>query len=95
MLAAATDEVSAPSDKVIRFRLKKPFPLLPNALAVTTNMCCIMPERLAKTDPFQQVTEMVGSGPVPFRRQPSASRARTSVYEKFAGYVPRAAARPR
>ena len=28
VLRAATDEVSAPSDKVIRFRLKKPFPLL-------------------------------------------------------------------
>src|SRR2546421_2127585 len=30
-LIARTDEVSAPSDKVIRFRLKKPFALLPNA----------------------------------------------------------------
>ena len=30
---AATDEVSAPSDKQIRFRLKKPFPLLADALA--------------------------------------------------------------
>ena len=31
-LMARTDEISAPSDKVIRFRLKKPFSLLPNAL---------------------------------------------------------------
>ena len=66
VLATATDELSAPSDKVIRFKLKQPFALLPDALAVTTNMCCIMPERLAKTDPFQQVTEMVGSGPFKF-----------------------------
>ena len=29
VLAAVTDEMSAPSDKVIRFRLKKPFALLP------------------------------------------------------------------
>jgi peptide/nickel transport system substrate-binding protein len=88
VLASATDELSAPSDKVIRFRLKKPFALLPDALAVTTNMCCIMPERLAKTDPFQQVTEMVGSGPFRFvvgERIPGSK----VVYEKFAGYVPR------
>lgn len=31
-LAAATDELSAPSDKVIQFRLKRPFPMLPAAL---------------------------------------------------------------
>src|SRR5262249_50527131 len=32
-LMARTDELSAASDKVIRFRLKRPFALLPNALA--------------------------------------------------------------
>src|SRR5450631_2564906 len=32
-LAAATDELSAPSDKDIRFRLKRRFHLLPDALA--------------------------------------------------------------
>ena len=31
-LMAATDELSAPDDKTIRFRLKQPFPLLPIAL---------------------------------------------------------------
>src|SRR5262245_61270886 len=60
-LMARTDELIAVSDKVIRFRLKKPFALLPNALAEV--YCAIMPERLAKTDAMQQVTEAVGSGP--------------------------------
>src|ERR1700686_4486789 len=32
-LMAATDEISAPTDKTVRFRLKKPFRLLPDALA--------------------------------------------------------------
>ena len=32
-LMSRTDEITAPSDKVIRFRLNKPFALLPNALA--------------------------------------------------------------
>src|SRR5689334_114948 len=56
-----TDELAAISDKTIRFRLKRPFPLLPEALAEP--YCSIMPERLAKTDPFEEVKEAVGSGP--------------------------------
>ena len=88
VLAAATDELSAPSDKVVKFRLKKPFPLLPDALAVTTNMCAIIPERLAKTDPFTQVTEMVGSGPFRFIAGEHVSGSKV-VYQKFDGYVPR------
>src|SRR6476661_6057179 len=63
-LMVRTDELSAVSDKVIRFRLKKPFALLPNALAEV--YCAIMPERLAKTDPLQQVSEAMGSGPFKF-----------------------------
>ena len=67
-LMAATDELSAPGDRTIRFRLKKPFPLLPYALSKpTTPSPVMMPERLASTDPFKQITEMVGSGPIPFR----------------------------
>ncbi len=88
VLRAATDDVSAPSDKQIRFRLKKPFPLLADALAVTTSMCCIMPERLALTDPMKQVTEMVGSGPYRFIASERVAGSRV-VYEKFADYVPR------
>ena len=34
-LMAATDEISAPDDKTLVFRLKRPFPLLPDALAKT------------------------------------------------------------
>jgi len=93
VLMAATDELAAPSDTVIRFRLKHPFALLPDALAVQTNMCCIMPERLAMTDPMKQVTEMVGSGPF---RYVAAERVPGSrvVYQKFDGYRPRESGTP-
>ena len=44
--------------------------MLPEALGkVGINMLPIMPERLASTDPFKQVTEMVGSGPFRFLRR--------------------------
>ena len=89
-LVAVTEEISAPSDRTVQFRLRKPFPLLPDALGKTgANIAAIMPERLAKTDAFAQVTEMVGSGPYKFvagERVPG-SRA---IYERFAGYTPRA-----
>ena len=61
-LLAASEEISAPDDRTIRFRLKYPFPLLPDALAKTPpSICPIMPERLASTDPYKQVSEMVGA----------------------------------
>src|SRR4051795_3599241 len=66
-LLAATDELSAPDDNTIQFRLKKPFPLLPDALGKSPSlMPAMMPERLAKTDAFTQITEVVGSGPYRF-----------------------------
>jgi peptide/nickel transport system substrate-binding protein len=93
-LMAATDELSAPDDRTLIFRLKYPFPLLPDALAKTPpSICPIMPERLASTDPFKQVTEIVGSGPF---RYVAAERVPGSrvVYEKFTGYVPREGGEP-
>ncbi|MDE2006691.1 MAG: ABC transporter substrate-binding protein [Rhodospirillales bacterium] len=88
-LLAYTDEISAPTDKTIHFRLKKPFPLLPDALGKPgSNFCAMMPERLAKTDPFKQVTEMVGSGPFTWNAKERVVGSR-AVYERNAAYVPR------
>ena len=88
-LLAATDELSALDDRRLRFRLKAPFPLLPEALGKTTvTVPFIMPERLARTDAATQVSEMVGSGPFRFVAGERVAGART-VYAKFDGYVPR------
>lgn len=88
-LLASTDELSAPDDRTIQFRLKRPFPLLPVALGkVTAVICPMMPERLAKTDPFTQITEMAGSGPYRFKADERVPGSLV-VYERFADYVPR------
>jgi peptide/nickel transport system substrate-binding protein len=88
LLMAVTDELSTPDDRTIVFRLKKPFPHLAQALAGSTVfMPCVMPERLAATDPFKAVTEMVGSGPFRFLASEHEVGKRT-VYERFADYVP-------
>jgi len=81
-LMAATDELVATDDKTIVFRLKKPFPLLALALGKSsTPACFMMPERLASTDPFKQVPELVGSGPFRFKADERVVGARV-VYEK-------------
>ncbi len=84
-----TDELSAPDDKTIQFKLKKKFGLIPDALGKSgTNLPVMMPERLAKTDAFTQVTEMIGSGPFKFvasERVPGSQM----VYAKNEAYVPR------
>lgn len=79
-------EISAPSDTVIRFRLNKPFPLLPNALAQV--YCAIMPTRLAETDPLKQIPEAIGSGPFKFVADERIPGQRV-VFAKNAAYVPR------
>ena len=93
-LLAVTDELSAADDKRIVFRLKRPFPLLPDALGKPgVYMPAMMPERLALTDPATQVTEMVGSGPYRFIADERVPGSR-AVYERFAGYAPLASGQP-
>jgi peptide/nickel transport system substrate-binding protein len=88
-LMAATDELSAPDDHTVRFRLKRPFPHLPEALAGPGGTVpVIMPERLAATSPYQPVKEIVGSGPYRFVADEHVSGAR-AVFARFAEYRPR------
>ena len=88
-LMARTDELSARDDKTIMFRLKQPFALLPDALCHgASNMCAIMPQRIAETDPFKQITEVVGSGPFRFKTDERVQGS-LFVYERFDGYKPR------
>ena len=88
-LLDVTDELTAPDDRTIRFRLKRPFPLLPIALGkASVPVCAMMPERLANTDAFRQVSEMIGSGPFRFKADERVPGAQ-NVYTKFERYVPR------
>jgi len=88
-LLGATNDITAPDDKTIVFRLKAPFPLLPDALGKTSsNFLPIMPERLADTDPFKSISEMVGSGPFRFLADEQVSGSHVA-YERFVDYRPR------
>jgi peptide/nickel transport system substrate-binding protein len=88
-VGAATDSMDVMDDKTFRIRLKAPFPLLLDALGkLSPASCIIMPERLAKTDPFKQIPEAIGSGAFKFMKDEWVSGQR-AVFEKFKEYVPR------
>jgi peptide/nickel transport system substrate-binding protein len=82
-------EMTAPDDRRFTIRLTRPFGLVLNCLAkLGPPALMIMPERLATTDPFQSIKEVVGSGPFRFVAGERVVGSKV-VYERNAGYVPR------
>src|SRR5437764_10776382 len=88
-IAAVLDEIKPDGDKGFTIKLKEPFSLLLDGIGKVSSLALfVMPERLANTDPFQQVTEMVGSGPFKFVKDEFEPGHRV-VYVKNTDYVPR------
>ena len=87
-LKSVLEALTAPDDLTLRFVLKRPLPyLIPMLGLPATPVPFIMPERVARTDPFQQITEMVGSGPFRYLRDEHVPGS-FSAYAPFAGYRP-------
>lgn len=88
-IKAIQQELVATDDRTVKWALKKPFPKMLLALGkVSTQIAFIMPERIAQTDPFKQISEYVGSGPMRFVKDEWVPGAK-AAFEKFPGYVPR------
>jgi peptide/nickel transport system substrate-binding protein len=86
IIDARLNEMRVLDDRRFELRLAKPFSLL--TMAIANNNCFIMPERVAKTDPFKQIDEIIGSGPFRFVRNEWVAGSR-AVYTRFTGYTPR------
>jgi peptide/nickel transport system substrate-binding protein len=87
-IAARLDALEAKDDRTLVWRLNRPFASLPYALAKTQPTPVIMPERLAQTDPFKQIPEVIGSGP--FRYVPGEYvSGHSAVFARFDAYAPR------
>ena len=80
------EEMKVVDDRSFTMRMKKPFALTLNALGQGYSF--IMPERVAQTDPFKQITETVGSGPFVFKNDEFVSGAR-AVWTRNEKYVSR------
>jgi peptide/nickel transport system substrate-binding protein len=90
-LATVVDEYRALDDRRFEIRLKQPFPLTLFALGKpASNVCFIMPERIANTDPNTQIKpdEIIGSGPFRFARDEWNPGA-LAVWTRNTGYQPR------
>jgi peptide/nickel transport system substrate-binding protein len=93
-LLARVAEMAAPDDRRFTIRLTRPFGLLLNCLAkIGPPALMVMPERLADTDPFQSIKEVVGSGPFHFVASERVVGSKV-VYSRNADYVPRPSGTP-
>jgi peptide/nickel transport system substrate-binding protein len=89
MIKAIENELVAVDERTFRWALKKPYSKMLLALGKMSGPCCfVMPARIAATDPFRQINEYVGSGPMRFIRSEWVPGAK-AAFEKFSGYVPR------
>src|SRR5580692_10080889 len=88
-LLDATDTITADGDDTFTIHLKTPFPLMLNALGkLSSNVPFMMPERIAKTDAFQQIPEAIGSGPFKFVKEEWVP-GNKAVFVRNPDYVPR------
>ena len=83
-------DISKKDDKTFTIALKEPYGLVIENMAKTsTPLLFIMRRKEAETDPNQQVTEFIGSGPFTFNRDETKQGVRY-VYDRNPSYVPRA-----
>ena len=88
-LFEAIESIAPVDDKSFEIKLKYPYGLVIDSIGkISSNVPFIMPKRLAETDPFTQVPEIVGSGPFKFEKEQWVPGSKV-VYTKFADYVPR------
>src|SRR3954467_3862598 len=89
MLKAIQNELTAVDDRTFKWALKAPYPKMLLALGKNSTPCAfIMPERIAQTDPFKQIPDYIGSGPMKFAKGEWVPGAK-AVFEKFTDYAPR------
>ena len=88
-LFSNTASLEATDEKTVVLTLSSPFGLVLESIGkISSNVPFIMPKRIADTDPFEQITEYVGSGPFVFEEDEWVPGSKV-VYTKFDDYVPR------
>ena len=88
-LAEYVDVWGVQDDRTIKITLKRPLPsLLPIIAHDIGSMPFIMPQHIAATSPFKQVTETIGSGPYTFVKDEYVAGS-SAVYRRNTEYQPR------
>jgi len=87
-IADRLDALEVKGDNSLVFRLRKSFVSLPTTLSKTQLTPAIMPERIANTDPFKEIPEVIGSGPFKYEAKEYVTGNR-AVFAKNEKYIPR------
>lgn len=88
-LFEAMESLTAADAKTFVMKFNEPYGLVLESIGkISSNVPFMMPERIAKTDPFKQIDEYIGSGPFMFNKDEWVPGSKV-VYEKFDDYVPR------
>lgn len=84
-----TDSLEVVDDSTFEIKLNEPIGFVLEALGkIDSNVPFMMPKRLAETDPNEQISEVIGSGPFRFMADEWVPGSKV-VYEKFEDYIPR------
>ena len=85
----AVAEMNALDARTFEIKLKFPYGLVLESIGkISSNVPFMMPKRVAETDPFKQIEEVIGSGPFKFVKEEWVPGSKT-VYVKNTDYKPR------
>lgn len=88
-LMADTESLTAPDEKTIVLKLKKPYATVIESLAkLSSYVPFMMPKRVAELEPTQEIQDYTGSGPFIFQKGDFVA-GQKAVYIKNDAYVPR------
>jgi peptide/nickel transport system substrate-binding protein len=88
-LLKAVDNWGVQDDRTLKITLKYPLPIFIDAIARGAgSVPFIMPEHVAKTDPYKQINDYTGSGPFRFIKEEFVPGS-SVLYLKNEAYVPR------
>ncbi len=87
-IAKFVDDWGVVNDRTLRIKLTQPIPIFLEAIARgSASVPFIIPEHIARTDPFTQITDATGSGPYRFVKEEFVP-GQLAVYVRNKDYVP-------
>jgi peptide/nickel transport system substrate-binding protein len=87
-VAKFVDDWGIADDRTLRIKLTQPIPIFLEAIARgSASVPFIIPEHIARTDPFTQVTDATGSGPYRFVKEEFVP-GQLAVYVRNKDYIP-------
>jgi len=89
LMARQLKDMRVVDERIFELEFHEPYGLVLESLSkVASNIPFMMPQSVAETDAYQEISDYTGSGPYKFAKEKWIPGAKV-VYEKFADYLPR------